>query len=201
MGGWMKGYVKDGRDGEKMRVTTVFGHEVPADHYCHAAALATGLRHSLGFMLQKSHFWSCGLFSDPNPIYFGRVLVFFLRSCYFAWDWHKWSLNYVEITGVIAFITLLSIDECPAGYWLYTHSNWIYMLLRNAVQYKYKSNILSITTLTNLHPIVGGQKVFLSWLLILTVALIYVFLQLPQDKSRVTQLCSLKTQTVNVSVG
>lgn len=98
-------------------------------------------------------FWICGLW-DSKLIYLGCVSVFFLRSRYFAWDWHKWRLNYVEITGVIA---LLSIHECPAGCWLNTHSNEIYMLLKNVVQYKYstKSNILSITILTNLHLIVA----------------------------------------------
>lgn len=48
--------MKDGRDGERMSVTTAFGCEVPADHYCSKAALATGstaagLKNSLGFML------------------------------------------------------------------------------------------------------------------------------------------------------
>ena len=111
-----------------------------------------------GFHAVRDHiFKSCGLFSDSILIYLGRVSVFFLRSCYFAWDWHKWSLNYVEIAGAIAFIALVYIDECPAGYWLYTLSKGNYMPLRNVIQYKYdtKSNILSITSLTNLHPIVA----------------------------------------------
>lgn len=45
-----------GRDGERMRVTTMFGHEVPADRRCNTAALtifcsADGPKRSLGFML------------------------------------------------------------------------------------------------------------------------------------------------------
>lgn len=103
---------------------------------------AAALKCNLGFLLLMIAFFkSCGLFSDSKLIYLGRVSVFFLRSCYFAWDWHKWSLNYVEIAGVIAFIALVSIDECPAGYWLYTHSDGIYVLLRDAIQYKYNTNV------------------------------------------------------------
>lgn len=147
-------------------------------------------------------FLSCGLFSVSSLIYFGCVSVFFLRSCYFAWDWHERSLDYVEITGIIVFIALLSIDECPAGYWLYAPSNWIYMLLRNVVQYKYnkKSNISNNPD--KFAPNCGsGQKegIGLSshWLgldfcsvlaltkLIVTAVLIYIFLQLLQDKKAV----------------
>lgn len=86
----------------------------------------------------------------------------------------------------------------------YTHTDWIYVLLRNPVQYedeKKKASVLSIMILTNSHPIVAIVRrralacllgpdsclVLALTRLIMTAELIYIFLQLPPDKSRPAQ--------------
>lgn len=154
----------------------MFGQDVPADRCAptqHPSLQAVYGRRALvqsGFHAVTDCIFNVVVFSLSAASF---ILV---ASLYFpwglvisSWNWHKLSLNYVEITGVIAFIAPLSIDDCPAGYWLYTRSSKIYVLLRHAVQYKYNTTN-NIQSIINPHHAVGAVRTKVSASLCLGLA-------------------------------
>lgn len=129
--GW-RVMVKDGRDGERMRVTTMFGREVPADHYCNTTPLSADSSAVWGSCCYRSQLLKLRSFLCLQPHLswsrlhiFLEVLLFFprltqmksqlcgnhRRNCLYCSTIYRWMSSWLLIMHSLKF-NLYAVEEC-----------------------------------------------------------------------------------------